>query len=53
MLPIAFEFVGGKHTGEAIKSQYDQIVQEFNLVDKTFKIIADQAANVKKAFKFH
>ena len=41
-IPIAFEFVVGSHTGEAIKSQYDLISREFNLEHKTFKIVADQ-----------
>ena len=49
-IAIAFQFVKGRHTGKAIKSQYDQISEIYNIQNKTFKIVADQAANVKKAF---
>ena len=41
----------GSHTGQAIKQQLDVITEEFNLNNKVFKIVADQAANVKKAFE--
>ena len=49
-LPIAFQHLTGKHTGEAIKKQFEAVSQSFNLKTKTFKLVADQAANVKKAF---
>ena len=41
-IPIAFEYVSGRHTGEAIKAKFDVISKAFNIVDKTFKIVADQ-----------
>ena len=49
-IPIAFQYVSGPHTGKAIKKQYDEISSQYGIDNKTFKIVADQAANVKKAF---
>ncbi len=49
-LAIAFQHVIGKHTGQAIKAQFDVVSKEFGINNKVFKIVADQAANVKKAF---
>ena len=49
-IPIAFQYVTGSHTGKAIKSQFDEISKVYGISSKTFKIVADQAANVKKAF---
>ena len=39
----------GRHTGQAIKQQFDSVCQEFHIAHKTYKIVADQAANVKAA----
>ena len=50
-IPIAFQYVTGPHTGKAIKSQFEEIASKFNIRTKVFKIVADQAANVKNAFK--
>ncbi|RNA16575.1 hypothetical protein BpHYR1_042964 [Brachionus plicatilis] len=50
-IPIAFEYVSGSHTGNKIKQQYDSIVKIFGIDKKIFKIVCDQAANNKKAFK--
>ena len=50
-IPFAFQPITGSHTGLAIKQQYDSIVDEFRIKDKVFKIVADSAANNKKAFK--
>ena len=47
---IAFQHVTGKHTGKAIKKQFDEIVQDLKIENKVYKIVADQAANVKNAF---
>lgn len=44
-------YVLGSHTGDNIKKQYDEVVEELKIGGKIFKIIADQAANIKKAFK--
>ena len=41
----------GRHTGEAIKYQFTNVSEKWGISDKVFKIVADQAANVKKAFK--
>ena len=41
----------GRHTGDAIKKHYDETVKFFDISSNVFKIIADQGANVKKAFK--
>lgn len=49
-LPIAFQHVTGSHTGKAIKKQFEEIARKYNIRHKVFKIVADQAANVKKAF---
>lgn len=46
---IAFEYVSGRHTAENIKLQYDLILKRYNIEDKVFKVVADQAANMKKA----
>lgn len=48
---IGFEYVSGSHTGVKIKKQYDEIIKLFDIEDKIFKIVCDQAANNKKAFK--
>ena len=40
----------GSHTGKAIKEQFDKVCSDFGIANKTFKIVADQAANVKSAF---
>ncbi len=50
MIPIAFQHVQGSHTGEAIKLQFDEITKQWGLHSKIFKIVTDQAANMKKAF---
>ncbi len=41
----------GRHTGVAIKKHYDQTVKFYDISTNVFKIIADQGANVNKAFK--
>lgn len=46
---IAFEYVTGRHTAVNIKKQYD--LNRFNITDKVFKVVADQAANMKKALE--
>jgi len=48
---IAFEYVTGRHTAINIKKQYDSILERFEIADKVFKIVADQAANMKKALQ--
>lgn len=47
---IAFQHVKGKHTGQAIKKQFEDVALDYKISNKVFKIVADQAANVKKAF---
>ncbi len=43
-IPIAFQYVTGSHTGKVIKSQFDAIQKEFGLKNRTYKVVADQAA---------
>jgi hypothetical protein len=43
--------VTGRHTAINIKKQYDLILNRFNITDKVFKVVADQAANMKKALE--
>jgi len=50
-IPIEFRDIKGSHTGIAIKKQYNEVCQEFGIDKKVFKIVADGAKNVKKAFK--
>ena len=50
-IPIGFEYVEGRHTGVLIKKQFDSMLDMYDISDKVFKIVADQAANMKKAFK--
>jgi len=40
----------GRHTGKAIKIDYDQVVKRYGIENKVFKIVCDQAKNVKAAF---
>ncbi len=49
-IPIAFQHVKGSHTGAAIKSQFNAISNEWGFQNKIFKIVTDQAANMKNAF---
>ena len=41
----------GRHTGINIKSEYDKVVNFYDINNKVYKVIADQAANMKKAFE--
>lgn len=41
----------GRHTAPNLKKQYDLIMERFSIQDKIFKVVADQAANVKKSFE--
>ena len=41
----------GSHTSTLIKQQFDKITETFEINEKIFKIVADQADNVKCAFK--
>jgi hypothetical protein len=50
-IPIAFQYVKGSHTGAAIKTKFDEISSKYGIAEKIFKIIADQASNMKNAFK--
>jgi len=50
-IPIAFDYVSGSHTGEKIKQQYESVIKVYDIDKKIFKIVCDQAANNKKAFK--
>ncbi len=51
ILPIAFKQSFGSHNFKSIKDQFDTITKEFNIDNKILKILADQAAANKKAFK--
>ena len=50
-IPVAFNPVTGRHTGVNIKKKYDEVCEQFGISDRVFKIVADQAKNVKTAFK--
>ena len=41
----------GRHDGANIKKEYDKVIQYYDLSNKVFKIITDQAANMRKAFQ--
>lgn len=41
----------GAHTGQNIKDNFDSILLEFEIVDKTKHVISDNASNMAKAFK--
>lgn len=45
---IIFYQLKGRHTSLNIKRQYDDLIKEFEI--EPYKIVADQAANMKKAF---
>ena len=47
---IFFYFIG-RHTGANIKNEYDDVIKFFDLKNKVFKVVTDQAANMKKAFQ--
>ena len=48
---LKFLLIKGRHTAKNIKKQYDELLSEYELEDKVFKVVADQAANMKKALK--
>ena len=41
----------GRNTGINIKHEYDKIATFYDINNKVFKIVTDQAANMKKAFE--
>ena len=41
----------GRHTGINIKREYDKVVNFYDINNKVYKVITDQAANMKKAFE--
>lgn len=47
----AFEVINVRHTADAIKAIYDEICAGLDIDKKVYKIVANQGANVKKAFK--
>ena len=46
---IAFEYVIRRQTAVYIKKEFDEVVERFNIQDKIYKVIAYQAADMKKA----
>lgn len=42
---LKFEYLGGKHTGAAIKDHYDRIVREYDIEKKIYRVITDQGKN--------
>ena len=48
---IFFKINLASHTSTSIKKQFDEIIDKFEITNRVFKIVADQAANVKCAFK--
>ena len=47
-ITIAFLYSPGSHTAINIKKQYDEVIKKYNIEEKVFKIVCDQAANMKK-----
>jgi hypothetical protein len=47
----AFKLIEQRHFAEVIKSIYDEIVHHLRIENKVYKVVADQGANVKCAFK--
>lgn len=41
----------GKHCGERIASEFDEIVEEYGISNKISFILTDKASNMKRAFK--
>ena len=50
VIPIAFQHLSGSHTNVRIKQQYNEILSKFKLQEKIYKIVTDQASNMKTAF---
>ena len=48
---LACKQILGSHTADNIYSHYEELVDEYNIRDKLFKIVTDNASNMKKAFK--
>ena len=49
-LLIACSQLHGRHTGENIVSEFEEIITRHKLSDKLYKVVTDNASNVKKAF---
>ena len=41
-VPVAFKLVKGRHTGNSIKAQFDEVCKDLGIENKVFKIVADQ-----------
>lgn len=51
LFTIKFEYLGGSHTGKRIKEHFDTVVKSYDLDEKIYRVITDQGANMKNAFK--
>ena len=49
-LLIACSQLHGRHTGENIVSELEEIVTRLKISDKVYRVVTDNASNVKKAF---
>ena len=49
-LLIACTQLHGRHTGENTVSEFEEIVTRLKISDKVYKVVIDNASNVKKAF---
>ena len=49
-LLIACSQIHGRHTSENIVSEFEEIVTRHKISDKLYKVVTDNASNVKKAF---
>ena len=45
-----FVYKIGRHSGVNVKDEYDKVVKFYDFKHKVFKVITDQAANMRKAF---
>ena len=48
---VGFDYMTGYHTGVKIRKHYNKLTNEFNIKNKVFKVVTDQAANMKKAYE--
>ena len=50
-LLLACSKLQGRHTGENIVAEYEEVISFYGLEDKVFRIITDNAANMKRGFQ--
>lgn len=48
---LACSKMQGRHTGENILAEYEEVISFYGLEDKVFRIVTDNAANMKRGFR--